>query len=197
VTGVEDAQRLVTARAHKTPLDEGSVARILSATIDQFPEPTDQHAVWWNTDWWSDTDAWSSENRGRIRALADALDDHSRKDGWRLISREFVFGLVDDPLELFLATMAWGFGERGYGWRRTSDIVNSVGEARVARAVENLRCACAQGPAAAWRAWSRGGEAKLPGLDTAFASKVAYFASFDRATGHGPLIADKNTSWAL
>ncbi len=34
-------------------------------------------------------------------------------------------------------------------------------------------------------------------LDTAFASKVAYFASFDRDRGRGPLIADLNTAWAL
>lgn len=34
-------------------------------------------------------------------------------------------------------------------------------------------------------------------LDTAFASKVAYFACFDRENERGPLIADLNTAWAL
>jgi hypothetical protein len=49
----------------------------------------------------------------------------------------------------------------------------------------------------AWRAWSRGGTAELRGLGAAFASKVAYFACYDRAGGTGPLIADQNTAWAL
>jgi hypothetical protein len=40
-----------------------------------------------------------------------------------------------DPLDLFLATMAWGFGPVGYGWRRTANVINPSGEADVRRAV--------------------------------------------------------------
>ncbi len=116
---------------------------------------------------------------------------------WRLISRADVFSRAGDPLDLFLAAMAWGFGNRGYGWRRTAGIINHAGEEQVVRAVESLRRAAADGPARTWSAWSRGGEAKMRGLDTAFASKVAYLACFDLARGRGPLIADLNTTWTL
>ncbi len=73
-----------------------------------------------------------------------------------------------------------------------------AGEARVRRAVQDLRqTATEHGYAGAWHAWSRNGIAKVPGLDTAFASKLAYFGCFDRTARRGPLIADLNTAWAL
>jgi hypothetical protein len=37
----------------------------------------------------------------------------------------------------------------------------------------------------------------LAGVDTAFASKVAYFGVYDRPGRAGPLIADRNTAWAF
>jgi hypothetical protein len=92
--------------------------------------------------------------------------------------------------------MAWGYGSVGWGWWRTARIINCNGEEAVGCAVEALQCAGGEGPACAWGAWSRGA-AKLHGLGTAFASKVAYFSSYDRTTGRGPLIVDLNTSWAL
>lgn len=193
-----DLTDLVQARINGRPIDDQSVTRVLTTEIASFPQPTGDHAVWWNGRTWSQADAWSAETRRRVNALNDSLDDQSRDDGWRLISRADVFNRAGDPLDLFLAAMAWGFGNRGYGWRRTSDIVNGAGEEKVALAVESLRRASAdEGSADTWRAWSRGGDAKLRGLDTAFASKVAYFACFDLARRHGPLIADLNTAWAL
>jgi hypothetical protein len=141
---------------------------------------------------------WNAATRRRIAAIDARLGERTRQDGWRLISRSDVFAATDDPLELFLATMAWGYGNRGYGWRRTADIVNGSYEPTIAHAVKSLRDAAAtEGPASTWRAWSPGGEAKLRGLGTAFASKLAYFACFDRAGQSGPLIADRNTAWAL
>ena len=64
-------------------------------------------------------------------------------------------------------------------------------------AVDTVRDEATISVAAAFRAWSWGGRAKLPGLGTAFASKVAYFAAYDREAGTGPLIADMNTAWSL
>ncbi len=171
---------------------------LLVDALGRFAEPTDEHAVWWNVQAWSDAPSWKHRTRARVLALGDTLDDGSRTDGWRLISRSDVFDRRGDSLDLFLAAMAWGFGNRGYGWRRTSDIINCAGEARVRRTVDELRRATTEhGYEAAWRAWSRNGEAKLQGLDTAFASKVAYFAAFDRSECTGPLIADLNTAWTM
>lgn len=194
----EHLTELVRGRIEGAPIEEEGVRRALTAEIGAFSQPTDEHAVWWNGQAWSQAEVWSTDARRRVQRLYASLDDRSRDDGWRLISRAQVFHRADDPLDLFMAAMAWGFGNRGYGWRRTSDIINGAGEETVARAVERLRHAEAEGGAAGvWRAWARGGEAKLRGLDTAFASKVAYFASFDRDRGRGPLIADLNTAWAL
>ena len=63
----------------------------------------------------------------------------------------------------------------------------------MARAVEVLTSTTR--PDEAWRAWTSGA-ARVRGLATAFASKVAYFAAYDRKTGVGPLICDANTTWA-
>lgn len=50
--------------------------------------------------------------------------------------------------------------------------------------------------AAVAQAWTRG-SGKVPGLGPAFASKVAYFAIYERKSGAGPLIADLNTAWSV
>jgi hypothetical protein len=189
---------LVVARETAAAVDEQTTGAVLTEAMERFAQPTDDHAVWWNGQTWVDAAPWSEKVRERLRALCDGLDDHSRNDGWRLICRTNVFARADDPLDLFLAAIAWGFGNRGYGWRRTADIIDGAAEMRVRRAVEDLRDAATNcGYAGVWLAWSRDGIAKLSGLDTAFASKLAYFACFDRTEGRGPLIADLNTAWAL
>jgi hypothetical protein len=189
---------LVEARIEGRSFDQELVRRLLAAEIAAFRQPTDEHAVPWASRAWRDADAWSIEARRRVTALHESLAGRSCDDGCQLISRSDVFSRAGDPVDLFLAAMAWGFGNRGYGWRRTSNILNAAGEDGVAGAVNLLRGAVADGgPAGGWRAWSRAGDAKLRGLGTAFASKVAYFACFDRDLGSGPLIADLNTAWAL
>lgn len=192
-----DLATLVSARTNGA-VHEAMVRHTLAEQIARFNERTDEHAVLWNGEAWAAAEAWSEGTARRVRALADSLHDGTRDDGWRLISRQAVFERRDDPIDLFLAAMAWGFGNRGYGWRRTSAIVEHSGEATITRCVKELqRAASADGCEGTWRAWSRGGAAKMRGLDTAFASKVAYFACFDRTSGRGPLIADINTAWAL
>lgn len=54
-----------------------------------------------------------------------------------------------------------------------------------------------EGVEGVWKAFSRGGDAKLADLGTAFGSKIAYFAVYDRSKGTGPLIADVHTAWAF
>jgi hypothetical protein len=194
----DGVDELLRSRVRRKMLDDDSLRRMLRGAVRQFPQSTDDHAVWWNGTTWCEAKVWTSRTQRRLRNILDDLDDGSRDDGWRLISRAYVFGRAEDSVNLFLAAMAWGFGDRGYGWRRTASIINTAGEQRVARSVANLRSAFdSGGPTGVWTAWSTGGRAKLPGVGTAFASKVAYFASFDRASGSGPLIADANTAWSL
>ncbi len=47
-----------------------------------------------------------------------------------------------------------------------------------------------------WRTWSYGPH-RIPGLYTAFASKVAYFASYQCDLDDRPLISDLNTRWGM
>jgi len=199
---MEGLDDLVRARAVGRPVDPPSVDGLLQRTIDGLdPVATDDHGVSWHSHAWIDArdGVWTDDTRERLRRLAAHLPRTSHGDGWRLITRRDVFAMAgDDDLDLFLAAMAWGFGTVGYGWRRTARIIDAAGEGEVRRAVACLRdVSTEQGAAEAWTAWSWGGPAKLRGLGTAFASKVAYFASFDRSQGRGPLIADINTAWAL
>jgi len=70
------------------------------------------------------------------------------------------------------------------------------GEASVESAVTAYRDAWHQGGAAALaRAWTSG-LGKIGGLGPASASKIAYFALYEREAKRGPLIADLNTAWA-
>lgn len=195
-----DFTDLVSDRMRSIDADDGTAVRTLRKTMQTFVVPTDRHAVWWNSKAWRNAGVWDQRTRQRVDRLARSIEGGPRNDrGWVRISRADVFARAEaDPVDLFLAAMAWGYGARGYGWRRTADIIVAVGEDAVAGAVNRLRAAAGEdGPQGAWRAWSRGGTAKLRGLDTAFASKVAYFACYDRVSGTGPLIADQNTAWAL
>lgn len=188
---------IATRRQGHTVSDDRAEA-ILRSVIDNFG-PTDDHWVRWSGTTWTAADTWGDRTHAALGALVESLGDDGHAERWMPIARRDVFARAEHGhLDLFVAAMAWGFGVRGYGWRRTSDIIAAAGENRVADAVERLKTAAIQGgPSGVWQAWSRGGDAKLRGLDTAFASKVAYFASYDREQGSGPLIADLNTTWAL
>jgi len=190
-----DLKELLAIRRKDNLPGDKVVRLLLKKELNAVNQPIEDHAVRWSADAWIGAEPWSKDTRGRLKDLRDHLE---RDGSGRMISRADVFDRRGDPLDLFLAAMAWGFGDRGYGWYRTATVINTAGEARVARAVETLQRAAEEGGSAGtWKAWSRGGVAKLPGLGTAFASKVAYFACFDRTTGRGPLIADINTAWAF
>ncbi len=199
IGGSGEFDELLTSRMRGQSLSDRRIDEVVTAELERFDTTIDQHAVWWNSQAWCDADCWEDAIRERLRSLA-ALPPAERHSmtGWRLISRADVFGRsAVGPIDLFLAAMVWGFGDRGYGWRRTADILRSAGEEGVTRAVTSLQHAASSGPPAAWRSWSPGGAAKLRGVGTAFASKIAYFACFDRTACTGPLIADANTAWAL
>jgi hypothetical protein len=171
--------------------------RILAECVDGCKVRTEA-PVCWSSRRWTEAHVWSESIARRIRDLEGALVQGTCSDGRLWISRADVFSRAEvGGLDLFLAVMAWGFGSIGYGWRRRADILKRAGEREIGEAVDRLRVAAKDGPEAAWRAWSRGGSAKVGGLGTAFASKVAYFAAYDRDVGRGPLIADRNTACAL
>lgn len=94
----KELNELVRARVGAAPVDDEGVRSVLTAEIGTFPQPTDEHAVWWNGRTWSQAEAWSADVRRRIASLDASLDDQSRDDGWRLISRAEVFKLLGERL---------------------------------------------------------------------------------------------------
>lgn len=187
-------------------MTEEQVLTILAGEMEKVG-PIDEHGVPWNAAGWAARFHREPPWKKRIERLASTLPD--RGDGWVYICRGDVFAWGGrEACDLFLGAMAWGFGNRGYGWRRTRNILSGgrtldqalepESSTRIDRAISTIRQAAAEfGPAGAWRAWSMDGNARLPWLGTAFASKVAYFACYDRSAGSGPLIADLNTALVM
>jgi hypothetical protein len=224
VTG-EDAsvKAVVELRCQNKNVGENMALELVASKIDGRGTGTDDQRVPWAADAWlaqevwhpeawcslesrptddraDGSGVWSSAAHHALTRLASSLQPADQPG--TTISRDDVFKRREgDPLELFLAVMAWGYGDRGYGWRRTADILaaaqRSGGASRLAEAVQRLRDAGAGDREALFHAWSRGGAAKLYGLGPAFASKVAYFVSYDRQNGSGPLIVDNNTGWSI
>jgi hypothetical protein len=146
-----DFTDLVSDRMRSIDADDGTAVRALERAVQCFAVPTDGHAVWWNAKAWRNASVWDQRTRQRADRLARSIEGGPRNDrGWVRISRADVFARAEaDPVDLFLAAMAWGYGARGYGWRRTADIIVAVGEDAVAGAVNRLRAAAGEdGPQA-------------------------------------------------
>jgi hypothetical protein len=186
------------ARSHPpSQLDETGTALVLAGrgsadTLDQ--------AIWWKPGRWISGLGESSAASSRIRPLASTCGwtDDSGSDAAATISRRQVLD-QDDPEMLFLASLIWGFGTTGYGWSRTARILQVAGErsSTLTSTVEAYRVAARVGPEAVYSTWTSGPH-QISGLYTAFASKVAYFASYpDEAVTVLPLISDLNTRWGM
>jgi hypothetical protein len=147
--------------------------------------PTDLHGVWWPVAAWR-----TGLAGGVLAASVDVLAGGLERQGDRAwITREHVFSFVDDPVESFVAAMAWGFGLNGYGWYRTLAMFGPDGSRRVPALVIALR-SVAGSPDETWAVLT--GRPGLRGLGPAFGTKLAYFTGYDRlAPGRGPLIADR------
>jgi len=194
----DDLKRVVSLRVAEKSVSSTCTLNLLQSAVEGFDCPTDDHGVSWHADIWRSGFASYPTGREQLDVLAASPPQPpGTNPGWRKITRGDVF-TVDEPLLLFLAAMAWGFGATGYGWRRTVDILVAAGADAVVKAMRILQRSYGDGgPGAAWTAFSAGGAAKVGGLGTAFASKIAYFACYDRQRGVGPLIADRNTAWAF
>jgi hypothetical protein len=193
-----DLKRLVSIRAAGKTVPPDLLLSLLRSVIEDFDCATEDHGGIWNADAWRTGFSSYPTGREQLGILAASLPQWpDTATDWRLITRGDVFASTE-PLLLFLAAMAWGFGPSGYGWRRTLDILTAVGDDAVVNAMRTLQRSHSEGGTeAVWKAFSANGTAKVNGLGTAFASKIAYFTCYDRQRGAGPLIADRNTAWAF
>lgn len=184
----EDLRRIVLLRIARKAVPHEMALTLLRGVMDDFDCETDNHGVEWNVEAWRQGLVSRRADAARVGVLARHLP---RID---VITRDDVFA-IRGPKMLLLATMVWGYGSTGYGPSRALKIFQANIGGDIAQAVTALRSSA--GPAAIWRAFSDGGQARLNGLGPAFASKLAYFACYDRNSGKGPLIADRNSSWGF
>ena len=170
--------------------------------------PLDEHAVRWDPDSWARglESRRDLPDRDRLLSVVARLAGLTQQEVGHWIRRREVFDLADgDVVDLFVATMAWGYG-RGWGWYRTAKIIElatkTSGRGDLQLLTEKLkRLAEFAGSGSTvdlFAAWSDTTDpARLRRFGPAFASKFAYFAGYDRTGGTGPLIADLWVAWAL
>jgi hypothetical protein len=130
---------------------------------------------------------------GENLPLAAALTQEVEQYGG--IRRSFVHALAEaDPVELFLAAMAWGFGPTPYGPARVRKMMTTPSFAtNVGQIVVDAQTA---GAAAGWT--SLLSTNKIPGLGMAYGTKLLYFAAYTSACpGPRPLVLDQFVRAAL
>ena len=81
-----------------------------------------------------------------------------------------------DPVALLVASMAWGFGPRGYGPARALKMLNTPGVEQLAA---EIYIAARTSPADGFGALFKEGKARINGLSVSMGSKFLYFASWD------------------
>ena len=121
-------------------------------------------------------------------------------DGWFWIRRRHVIEMARgrcDPLGCFVASMVWGFGDRGYGAARTEKMIRPYTRCDLDAALHRIAEAALLGPEPAWDAITIGHRIKH--LGPAFGTKVVYFLAraAESLPSPIPLIADANTSRAM
>lgn len=173
--------------------NDSAVLDLLRLIIEAFPQPTDRHGGAWKST------VWAAGLQGSDQRLIEAVHRLSQRlpaadvGQPQKITRADVFATTD-PFDRFVATMAWGFGPAGYGWWRTRDIVSRAGVGDVVALVEALQDAGANSPESTWSVLFD--THRLDRLGLSFATKVGYFAGYDRDREVGPLIIDRRTAWA-
>ena len=139
---------------------------------------------------WRSTPFWRRVLHDHPALLTDLEDEVGLH---KTIRRSFVKGR-EDPIELFLAMMAWGGA-----WRSPHVALLESGiraaETR-ARIREIIRLSRDQGAGESWSALYLP-QTAVPGLRASFGTKLLYFAGYGRAPGNPPLILDVNDMTAL
>lgn len=98
-----------------------------------------------------------------------------------------------DPVELFLLTMAWGFGQSTVHWPAQRTMLTT--EVPKAKLTEIIRRTREGGASAGWSAFRV--DQRIRGLGPAFGSKLLYFAGYRHLERDRPLVLDDNVRRAL
>jgi len=134
---------------------------------------------------WS-AESWGQVLRGHPILAADIEREVDENSG---IRRAFVHDrAADNPVELFLTAMAWGFGTTSYGPSRVAKIMADPGvESKLANIVNDVRT---RGGADGWKSLLLTN--KIPYLGMAYGTKLLYFAGYSSdCPGPRPLVLDQ------
>jgi len=171
-------------------VDDGEMTGALYPPVPEFVRACHQADVDSQHVRWRLTPFWRRVLRDHPALRADLEAEVGRHE---TIRRSFVKDR-EDPVELFLAAMAWG----GV-WRSAQVALLNTGiraaETR-ARIAEIVRVTREQGAGEGWSSLYLK-QTEVPGLRAAFGTKLLYFAGYDRAPGSPPLILDANVMRAL
>lgn len=139
---------------------------------------------------WRATPAWISflsTRKPLAAALTAEVNDHGG------IRRSFVHGYADgDPMDLFYASMAWGYGTTNVRFPIQRALLQNPPVEKINRIVELTRTVGAE---AGWHALHN--RLKIKGLGYAFGTKVLHFAGYQLNLPPRPLILDLNVLLAL
>jgi hypothetical protein len=148
---------------------------------------------------WRPTDMWHqalAQHDALLWTLVDEVIDHGG------IRRSFVHEkALGDPVELFLATMAWGLGRRSRAIHHqrnllvgaTAVVTDQAARKKLARIVNDTQ---KRGAGAGWHSLLVSN--KITGLEMSFGTKLLYFAGYSLdLEGPRPLILDDNARGAL
>lgn len=149
-------------------------------------------AISWNLETW--TNSIPAEHHKFLDELSS--DCKSDEQGRPAITRHQVFELRDnDPRQLFLAAMIWGYGTTGYGASRVAKIIRKNANTLNDYLKGQVQAARSR-PEESWSSFRN--EHRLKWFGPAFASKFAYFVAFESSDSElRPLIVDINTSWVM
>lgn len=146
---------------------------------------------------WFPTPFWKAALGSHAQLLDELVEEVCVHGGVR---RSFVHerALVD-PVELFMATMVWGFGLDEPRFPAQKKMLIGPAAAAVAHRANLtaiVNAAQNNGAAAGWTALLR--NHKVPGLEMSFGTKLLYFAGYTvTSPGPRPLILDKYVRQAL
>lgn len=157
-------------------------------SIESFGPVMKQRIPWYPRSW-----VGAKKFRGEILELQDLCEIDGHKSS---ISREQVLSFGATPEKLFIASMVFGYGDRGYGAWRVARVRNLVSGGEFSKAIGGQYAAAALSPADSWNTHT--GSERLKFFGPAFATKFAYFAALQQGRDFPmPLIADANTSKAV
>ena len=154
---------------------------VLQAAED---DPTTQKVGW---RWRAWANRWERDGLPRpdtIGLLRAEVDQHGG------IRRQFVFDRGADILEQFIAAMAWGFGRHPRAPGRLAAMLRP-GETAVHLILGEVAAGARSDVGGAYSALFEGGKGRIPGLATAFGTKVIYFNGYMTDVRPRPLIYDQ------